>query len=306
MLQNIVFSYNRAMQLECFLDSFLKHFKNIHYQIAVVFHTSGAHSEGYKLLRKKYRNNEKLRFYERKEARYYLLKILPLLFKPTNLYHYFKFKYLRKNVDDFKFLVEDIIRRSKAEFVMFSTDDTYYDNDVVLNELIQNKIKNEPDQQSYRLFLGKNIFQEYNPKIQEQNDIILWNYYENNKIKGWGYPFTVDGTIYDSKVILKVLKKLIYHMPATLESYVATFATKRRLFSKGICPKTSCLSNIWINRVQKIGFHKSADIDVEFLNRRFLEGYKIEYQYSKPVKEWGFIPENVILKNPKTNDVIPL
>jgi hypothetical protein len=297
MLLNIVFSYNRAMQLDCFLDSFIKHSKYPDYKVAVVYHTSGNHNLGYKLLQEKYKNNSYIIFYERSDVKNYFFKILPLLFYPRNLYRYFKYEFLRKNVDNFKFLVEDIIKNSKCDFIMFSTDDTFYDNDFDLSDIILKKIKENPYQVSYRLCLGENISNDENVNTLKIEESISWNYYEKKGIKYWGYPFIVDGTIYYTDVVLNIVKKLLYHMPGTLESFVNTYVIRKNYFSLGICPPISCLSNIWLNRVQPLGGHNSLNIDVEMLNEKYIEGYLIEYKYKKPVQDWGTIPDEVFLIN---------
>ena len=126
MLINIVFSFNRAMQLDCFLQSFIKHFKKIDYQIAVVYHTTGEHSIAYKILRNKYQDNKKVEFFERSSINnvVYFSRIIRLLIYPKNFYRFIKYKFLRKDVDNFKFLMEKIISTSPAKYIMFSTDDT--------------------------------------------------------------------------------------------------------------------------------------------------------------------------------------
>lgn len=303
-LLNIVFSYNRAIQLDCFINSFIEHIKYTNYKIAVVYHTSGAHNKGYQVLINKYKNNQNIEFYERSEINNFFLRIFPLLFFPRNLYRFLKHKYLRKNIDNFKYLVEDIIKNSACKLTMFSTDDTYYDADILLDNIVINNIINEPGQYSYRLCLGQNIGNEDNPTYQIKDNIIYWDYYKNLKIKGWGYPFIVDGTIYSTSIISKLLRRQIYHMPATLESFVNTYVFKKKLLGKGMCPLFSCLSNIWLNRVQSLGYHNSLDINLDMLNEKYIEGYTIEYIYQKPVKNWGIEPEKVILKNNKKELVI--
>jgi hypothetical protein len=294
MLLNIVFSYNRAMQLDCFLESFIKHYKATEYEIAIVYHTSGNHHSGYNLLLHKYSNYGNIKFYERAEVKFYFFKILPiLLLYPRNLYRYAKYTYLRKKVDNFKFLVERIINSSNAKYLMFSTDDTIYDNDVVFVDSIFSRILESPINYSYRLFLGGNLIKKYNANVFIEQEIVTWDYYENQGNGPWGYVFTVDGTIYNKRIILESIAKLVYHMPATLESFTNTYLKKRKLLCFGFAPLMSCLSNIWINRVQILGDHESLNISVDYLNDKFLDNFKIKYKYHKPITEWGTIPEDV-------------
>jgi hypothetical protein len=55
------------------------------------------------------------------------------------------------------------------------------------------------------------------------------------------------------------------------------------------------LTNLWLNRVQHLGGHENLNIDVDYLNRMYLEGYIIKHEYEKPVKDWGTLPEAVYL-----------
>lgn len=304
MLLNIVFSYNRAMQLDRFLDSFIQHMKYPEYKIAIVYHTTGNHEMGYKKIIEKFESNEDIKFYERSPVKNYFFKIAPLLVYPRNLYRFIKYDFLRKIVDNFKFLVENTIEKSGCEFLMFSTDDTVYDADVYLDNNIFEMIREKRKHASYRLCLGKNINFGDLKNGHQQEELIHWNYYENKEIKNWDYPFIVDGTIYHCGTILSILKKILYHMPSTLESFVNTYVIKKKLFSSGMCPLISCLTNVWLNRVQTLGNHTSLNIDVDLLNQKYLEGYTIVYEYEKPVRDWGIIPDKVFLK--KSNNKIIL
>lgn len=54
------------------------------------------------------------------------MDILPRLFNIRNFYRYIKYPYLRKNRDNFKKLLEDVISASTCNFVMFETDDNIF------------------------------------------------------------------------------------------------------------------------------------------------------------------------------------
>ena len=67
MLLNIIFSYNRAMQLDYLLTSVLAQFK-LDYKIVVIYHTSGEHKAGYDLLKIKYSGYPHISFAERRKV----------------------------------------------------------------------------------------------------------------------------------------------------------------------------------------------------------------------------------------------
>ncbi len=162
--------------MDCFLESFINNIRfPTNYELAVVYHTTGEHKHGYEKLIKKY-SNEKLKFYERSTSNYCFFYILKYLFSPINMYRFVKYAYLRKNVDDFKFLVEKIITSSKAEFLMFSTDDTFYDGEIVISEQIFHIIKNNPYKYLYRLYLGENLIAKYKALAYKRDGYLEWNF----------------------------------------------------------------------------------------------------------------------------------
>lgn len=300
---NIIFSYNRAMQLDCLIGSIISTVKNKNYELAIIFHTSDEHCISYKKLISKFEKYNFIKFYEREMNKAYFIKILPLLLNPTNLKRFVKYPYLRKNVDNFKFLLEDIIKNAKSKFIMFSTDDTIYDNEISIHDNLFKMIKENPSQHSYRLSVGKNVEYENIPNISF-NKYLFWNYYDHPNVAGWKTPFIVDATIYHKETVYNILKKIIYHMPATLESYVNTYVMRKKMFGKGIAPEFSCISNIWLNRVQILGDHKSIGISVDFLNEKYLDGFEIEYIYDKPVNKWGLEPNKVIIKKGNIKEIV--
>lgn len=64
MILNVIFSYNRAVQLDYLIKSILERFKTDS-KIVILYHTTGAHKDGYELLKKKY-EDKGVSFVERK------------------------------------------------------------------------------------------------------------------------------------------------------------------------------------------------------------------------------------------------
>ena len=73
----------------------------------------------------------------------------------------------------------------------------------------QNLIKYNPKSVSYRLYVGKNL-ENFPTYVKRWGDYYLWDYFFDDKVTHWSYPFAVDGTIYNTKGILEILKNLTY------------------------------------------------------------------------------------------------
>lgn len=292
MLLNIIFSYNRAMQLDYLLQSTLRHFKINDFEIAIIYHTTGEHKKGYQLLQENYKDYKFIKFYERKEG--FDLGILPAINCRKHLRFFNKYHFKNKKRDNFKGLLERIMRDTSHEFVMFNTDDGVFLKDVYFDEEILNLIRFNPNT-SYRTYIGDNLegFPDY---VKQWNTYYLWNYYHDKyKVTHWSYPFAVDGTIYHTKYLLSIIKKIAYHNPITLEGNAVEYIKRNKLFGLGISPLKSILIGTILNRVSVDSFNPTLNIGVDQLNTEFLDGNRIDLITPEIITISNIVPEKVFL-----------
>lgn len=261
------------MQLDYLLQSILDKFKVSDYEIAVIYHTTGEHSKGYQLLIENYKKYNFIKFYERKEG--FDKGILPALNCRTHLRFFNKYHFKNKNRDNFKGLLENILKSTKQEFVMFNTDDGVFYRDFNISSEIQSLLRKNPATTSYRNYIGDNIegFPEY---VKRWGDNYLWDYYFDPKITHWSYPFAVDGTVYHTKGLLSILRNIAYHNPITLEENAVTYIKRNKLFGIGLSPLNSTMKGTILNRVSVDSFNPTLNISIELLNSKYLEGYKLK------------------------------
>lgn len=292
MVLNIIFSYNRAIQLDYLLQSVLQHFKTDS-KIVILYHTSGNHKKGYDLLKEKYAGQQNISFVERKNVLFDVSYIKAIhsekdwkFFKEKNLFN--------KNGDNFKGLLQNIIRKSDCEFVMFNTDDGVFFDDVVISDEIFNIIRNNPENASYRLYVGENL--EGQPSyVKKKNDYYEWDYYTDTVVHHWSYPFSVDATIYHSKGLLKYLEKMVYHNPVTLEENGCQYILQHRLFRIGLSPIQSKLVATKLNRVSVDSLNPTIHIKPDFLNEKFLDGYTLELIIPEKIDNANIVPDKIYL-----------
>ena len=95
----IIFSYNRANQLNFLLNSIKKNFKYVDYPIHIILRTSKKHKKSYKILKKIWKN--KIVFHERiKKNKFSLIK--EIIMWPLNLLWILRWPSIFKECNNFK------------------------------------------------------------------------------------------------------------------------------------------------------------------------------------------------------------
>lgn len=301
MILNIIFSYNRAMQLDYLLKSVLKRFK-VESKIVIIYHTTNEHKRGYDLLQQKYISAKNIEFRERKKL-FFDISYLFTLYDKKNWRFFYEKNFFKKNGDNFKHLVQETIKNSGCEFVMFNTDDGLFFNDVTVPEEVLNIIKNNPEDASYRMYIGDNL-EGFPAFVQSKEEYYQWDYYTEKKIHHWTFPFSVDGTIYNSNGLLKHLKKIAYNNPVSLERNGEIFMRHNKLFKIGLSPIKSNLVQTKLNRVSVDTLNPTIHINPDFLNKKFLEGFSLELVLNSNIDNANLVPDKIILVKGEIRELI--
>ncbi len=298
MLLNIIFSFNRAMQLDLHLRSSKKHIKYPHLSV-IVYHTTGKHFLGYLKLIEEYKCDPSIIFIERKE-------------KKVPTYDYIKFfKQFTKDVknlalqkndfqtfNNFKSIVEQSINISGCDLVMFNTDDGIWTDDVFIEDEIKNLIIKNGYNTSIRYYVGDNL-RDFPSRVKKWGEkYYMWNYLVQENINHWNYPFAIDATVYSSKHLYEILRNVFYSNPIELESNVVAYCLKKRFLGIGLSELQSKVCGTVINRVSTTTANPAVNVDIEFLNTKFLEGYELDIEIKEPINIVNNVPEKVyITKN---------
>ena len=86
-------------------------------------------------------------------------------------------------------------------------------------------ILNDPNKYSFSLRHGTNIVGG-NYILKESN--INWNIYEKQEQPEWSYPFSVDGHIYSKRIIDRLINKIIFKNPNTLEAHLCLLYKRKK------------------------------------------------------------------------------
>jgi hypothetical protein len=208
--------------------------------------------------------------------------------------------------DNFYNLTARTIENSQSSYFMFAVDDLIVKDDIDIFE----GIKVLEQSQSYGLFyrLGLHLSRCYPltkpgdptsgfqalPPLEKVNDTMYYRWKFKEGSGDWNYPHTVDMTLYrkeDVKRMLSIVPK--FYTPNQLESFWTSVQPKQLY---GICYQLSKVVNIPSNRVQNEYdnrvmnsytveelldiFEKGFKIDISPLNKIKNESAHIDYELS--------------------------
>jgi hypothetical protein len=299
MITTIIFSFDRSFQLELLLDSIVKYDENNLLQLHVIYATSRDEFDlGYSRLLAKYPD---IKWH--KENRFSHRFVWPLLpFYWHNYFWWIKYKYHRRVNSDFKNKTITILEDSNNEFSMFLTDDSIFFCTIKINKEALELISRNNLSYSFSLRHGKNIF---GGNFLESNRMIFWKTTNKHDHPEWRHPFSVDGHVYSTIALKKILRKVIFNNPNTLEGNVACYAKEKKLFIQHLANYKSCLLGFELNRVQTVSNNNNLNISNSTLNKLHLEDYHLHLNYTL-TEPHLFRPEVISVTATKENKRITL
>ena len=275
-ITTIIFSFDRALQLEILLKSAVKYDVDKQLDIHILYSFSNSNFElGYEKLIKKFP-----KFNWHKETRFSRRIVKPIFpFYWRNYYWWIKHKYNRWIASDFKSKIISIFNNSRNDLIMFLTDDSMFIDEIEIEAKISSKIVKMGHLYSYSLRHGKNII---GGNYTVKNSIVCWNRTHKQGHSEWSYPFSVDGHIYNKNILKEVFYKVTFKNPNTLEGNVACYVKEKQLFKKVIANSSSCLLGFELNCVQSVSENNNLNISNTSLNSLYLKGFQLKLNYSLP------------------------
>lgn len=301
MIKIIIFSFDRALQLEALLASVRKYWNKTEYNLSVIYNTSHeSFEQGYQILKNQYSEYNFIKETENKYA--YPWQTYFSLFNVKKLLRY---PHTRKQKTNFRELVIKETNSASCEYVMFLTDDSVFIKDVFLSNEDLSFIDNNPFQNQLSLRLGKNIT-EKPADISCRRGKIEWDFHLYRQARSWGYNFSVDAHIYSKKLITGLVGKIIFNNPTTLEGHLNNYVQIHNLANHGRTFEEPFILSFPINMVQNIAHNESLHISTEQLNKMFIEGKRLEYIVPAEILEFQQYPEEVVLRKGDTKEYLKL
>ena len=238
----IIFSKNRACQLNLLLNSIDKNANNFFNNITVLYKSDSEFISGYEQLKQQHNN---ICFRPEKNFSNDLLSLIDTYYVTTTLL--VDDAVIYNNISQYKSLIETSINE---EVICFSL------------RLGMNCNYSHPANLTYNLGEYKDI-----------GDIIEFDY--TKQTGDFNYPLSTDGHIFETKLLLGLLNEITFHNPNTLEANLQIFKNSDKLPKKVLCFKESKLVSIPVNLVNDTFNNRNG---LEFymsekeLNEKYLNG----------------------------------
>ena len=181
----VVFSRDRALQLEALLRSIEKYSESI-FDVYIQYSCSFNHCKSYNELVNRYINNR-------------------------------NFKFVREN--SFPISLLGLLKTINTQFMFFLVDDQVFVKPFNMDKVMSNMKSNT----FFSLRLGKTITdfgifeRKLMPKYNIQPDYLEWSWKQNKDQKDWGYQFSVDGTVYRTLDVLRSASSIPFKAPNSFE-----------------------------------------------------------------------------------------
>lgn len=287
-IQIIIFSYNRAMQLDALLTSIASFWKYPKIKIHVLYNASDDFfHRGYERLKEVYgtvtftqENTLSFSSYSLDEmTNYFNLKLLYLC------------PHLRRRKSDFRKQLIRILRDSDGCLTMFLTDDSVFIRPVILSQEDMDWIIEQPNLRQFSFRHGIELLGER--KIKPTSEGCEWKFSNFDCNDHWGYRFSLDAHVYCREALLTLLKKASFSNPNTLESSGLLHSQHKSMFIQGRCLQHIMVLSFPINIVQETFQNEALCVNPSQLNDLFLEGYKLEYPKMNSISTFQVYPQSV-------------
>ena len=281
---SIVFSKDRAMQLDAMLSSFFANCIDPDLIRIFVLYTvsSGIHAKQYQEIIREYRDKHRMSFVVQNNFQKDVLSLLGMSVKKR------------------KFSLKGLFGSGSSSmayfprFVMFMVDDNIFVRKFRLSEAIS-ALDHEKDTLGFAMQLGENINYcypldipiEFPPSIQISDNCIKYRWV--NAEDGLNYPLEVSSSIYRTVHMAKILPNLDFLNPNLLEAGMASMAKNFQETQPYLaCYRHSVTFCNPANKVQSTFDNKSGEVSEyqsQNMAQLFSNGYRIDIQ---PYQ--GFLP----------------
>lgn len=304
----VYFTYKRAILLDAAIKSLEKNCKSlIKYPIHVIYHYDKEHNQSYQKLARKFGN--KVVFYKRQKLSFYFV-LKNLITSPINILWILRYPKMILNFNNFKFILERILKLKNSEFIMLNTDDTIFYKKLDIKKSVFLKILNKKKFFFFRSNFGLGLKGYYKAQkksykflFDNNKDYIFWNSKNSRLNSHMAYHFQIEGAIYHKKTLLNFLRRIIYHNPITLEAIGFREAKLRDYFSNTIAKTIRTCLSFEINSVQKdnkLRFDDRLQIDPKYLSNLYLRGFNFFKLVTKKTQlNSRLIPSKIFLKKGK-------
>jgi len=174
----------------------------------------------------------------------------------------------------------------KNQYTMFAVDDNVFKNSFTFSskEFIEFIVRDDIMALSLRMCPDITYCYTENrptPPPFFNDDIYVWKWKDSGLLGDWSYPFSIDCTIFKTTDIYERVLSLPYANPNTFEGI---FANQSWHKPNLVCFKESIILNNPVNKVQTVNGNRYGNISAEYINDKLLDGYVIDFNSFKGFK----------------------
>lgn len=247
----VAFSYDRPMQLFALLESICTYISGIENMYVICRASDERYSKAYEIVQ--------------------------------NSFPYVTFVYQGEDPsNDFKFLLMHVLTACRGAYLLFAVDDIIVKDFVDISECIA--VLEKTGAYGFFLRLGSHVTECYPYACKQrvpilnnvENDIYSWEFVSCEH--DWGYPHTVDMTLYRKQGVEQDIEMLQFSSPNTLEGRWAS-CIYHVIHRQGLCYADSKIINVPLNRVQHDYENRHMDLfSSHELLELFEQGLKIDIE----------------------------
>lgn len=204
-----------------------------------------------------------------------------------------KVRYIKQSENprkDFKPLLLHAVFDSPSEFIVFGVDDMIMKDYVDLN--LCKQMLEKTGAYGFYLRFGCHIQQSVPSSVPLMNGVLAWDLKKGEA--DWGYPNSMDMTVYRKSDLKKWFTELSYKNPNSLE---AAWSEHHPANIIGLYFEQSRMVNLPLNVVNHSNSSHANFMTAEELLVKFNQGFKIDidplYQIENPSPHYDYIPEFV-------------
>ncbi len=251
MITLIVYSKNRACQLNLLLESIKQYYYHL-FDVHVIWKADSDYKQNYIKVIADNMNQvvgKRLSFYEETDIKQQTLNII----------------------------------KTGSNFVGFAMDDSFFYRALPLDENDVNDLFFYHQIGCLSLRLGLNINREgphellWSPEYTYRK-FFVWNF-RRYGMSYFGYPFSLDGHIFKKEFLLNALSHIEWGIPNVIEAQLASKCVGL-MPAFMACPQQSVLVTCPINRVQDLFPNKAGEVHgltPEFLDQAYANGQRIDF-----------------------------
>lgn len=172
-----------------------------------------------------------------------------------------------------------LLKNIQTYWLFFLVDDIIFTDEVNLGNLLETvpsasivSLRLHPGI-TYSYMTGK---EQAPPVLRKISDDLLTFEWHKGGID-WSYPLSVDGHIFETVEIVRLINRCTFKAPNSLEAALQKYSKLMGRLKIGVCFRVPKIVNFPLNRVQNEFANLAGEVSTEKLLQLYNDGYELDY-----------------------------